>query len=261
MKIRKFSIAGITFKLIFPDCQLFSQKNTIEKLLDEWLEKYVVDTEVKRNVDYTIYFIHVYETIKSSHISSLHETQTHSIDLFNQKNKNIYIRISISLEEFFIIVSFVIARHFLLHENGLLLHGSASILPDGTAALFLGKNGAGKSTLIKLLYPNYEPLSDDIIYIVKKRMHFYACSSVRTEKDSWFKKSNKCFLLKCVYFLKKSSENHEILVPKKSQLFELLLKQARISLTSGTMKTLLGLFAKIPIKNLQFNLHLRSLQP
>ncbi len=52
----------------------------------------------------------------------------------------------------------------LLHQRGYLpLHGSAVQMPDGRAAVFLGKTGAGKSTLAAALcLRGHTPLSDDI---------------------------------------------------------------------------------------------------
>ena len=52
----------------------------------------------------------------------------------------------------------------LLHQRGYLpLHGSAVQMPDGRAAVFLGKPGAGKSTLAAALcLRGHTPLSDDI---------------------------------------------------------------------------------------------------
>lgn len=52
----------------------------------------------------------------------------------------------------------------LLHLRGaLVFHGSAVVLPDGTAALFCGQSTAGKSTLAaRLAQQGHEALADDI---------------------------------------------------------------------------------------------------
>lgn len=52
----------------------------------------------------------------------------------------------------------------LLHQRGFLpLHGSAVRMPDGRAAVLLGRSGAGKSTLAAALgQRGHAPLSDDI---------------------------------------------------------------------------------------------------
>lgn len=259
-KIEKFSTAGITFELFFPRCEHFSQKNTIEKLLHEWMRGYVVDTEVKNKPDYKIHFIFGDESITGSHMTPKKDRQKYSIELFQQKKSNIYVRISISLEEFFIILSMIITLHFLLHKSGLILHASSTILPSESAAIFLGKNGAGKSTILKLLYPVYKPLSDDLVYIIKKRGKFYVGSSIRTEKESWFKKTNEYYPLDSIFIIKQTAKNNIIQLSKESKYFDVLFKQLRLDISNDTKKTMFKLFAGVSIKQLNFNLNILSLE-
>jgi len=96
--------------------------------------------------------------------------------------------------------------NFLYKKKLLFIHASA-FLVKGKAMIFLGKKGAGKSTIVKLLKNKFSPLCDDIaiIKIDKRKLFLYQVPYL--EKNQ-YKKTNNCYPIAGLYFLKKADNFH-----------------------------------------------------
>jgi hypothetical protein len=80
-----------------------------------------------------------------------------------------------ALSQGFINGMMFLLSHLLIHNNGLLIHGSA-VQKDGQGVLFLGPSGSGKSTVARLCRPDV-CFSDDGVIIKKEGAHVFAYRS------------------------------------------------------------------------------------
>jgi hypothetical protein len=80
-----------------------------------------------------------------------------------------------ALSQGFINGMMLVLSHLLIHNNGLLIHGSA-VQKDGQGVLFLGPSGSGKSTVTRLCRPDV-CFSDDGVIIRKEGTHVFAYRS------------------------------------------------------------------------------------
>jgi hypothetical protein len=114
-----------------------------------------------------------------------------------------------------------VLSHLLIHDKGLLVHGSA-IQKDNRAALFLGLSGAGKSTVTRLCRPDV-CFSDDGSIIKKEGDHVFAYPSPfgqfrnrRKTKGPEKGEIEKIFLLA-------KGRNHIVLPIRKNELMNTIL--------------------------------------
>jgi hypothetical protein len=114
-----------------------------------------------------------------------------------------------------------ILSHLLIHDNGLLLHGSA-VQKDGRGILFLGTSGSGKSTVTRLCRPDV-CFSDDGVIIRKEGAQVFAYQSPfrqihKTLDTSTIKKGE----IQKVFLLKKN-RHHRVSSIRNSELMCMIL--------------------------------------
>lgn len=129
----------------------------------------------------------------------------------------------ISLSQFNFILMDVLQNLF-TSKNCFMLHGSAALVSDG-AYVFLGKEGAGKSTIVKFLHAQFPALADDSFIIKFEQNYYYLYQSPFIDKEYWIKKGHGRYLLKKVFFLKKSTNFSVKRVYDRAVILDKLLNQ------------------------------------
>jgi serine kinase of HPr protein (carbohydrate metabolism regulator) len=199
--VRLLKIAGFLIKINFLKLDYKITKKNVIRMIDSFSKNFQIKPRNKRvKIDFTI-------DIKQTPISDY---------VFLDKANNAFVKLyklsdnpdrittfySISSHQFQLILTQIL--FWLLADKGFILHCSA-VKIDNQALIFLGKQGAGKSTVAGLLSDNYEILADDNGIIKKEKGKYYFYQVPRVEKNYRIKKNSKRYLIKAIFFLKKSS--------------------------------------------------------
>jgi len=126
-----------------------------------------------------------------------------------------------ALSQGFINGMMFVLSHHLIHNNGLLLHGSA-VQKDGQGVLFLGPSGSGKSTVTRLCRPDV-CFSDDGVIIRKEGAHVFAYRSpFRQIHDTPVQSAMVKGEIQKVFLLKKN-RHHRVSSIRNSELMCMIL--------------------------------------
>ena len=126
----------------------------------------------------------------------------------------------ISLYELQFILKVIITRK-LAGKNWFIFHSSV-VCNNNYAYAFTGPSGAGKSTAAGLLSSSkqFHSLADDTSIIKRDKKQFLILQTPFIEKDSGIKKGNDEYILKKVFFLKKSTQYNTRKIISKSFVLE-----------------------------------------
>jgi hypothetical protein len=114
-----------------------------------------------------------------------------------------------------------ILSHLLIHNNGLLLHGSA-VQKEGRGILFLGPSGAGKTTVTRLCQPDI-CFSDDGVIIRKEGARVFAYRSPFRQIHNMPDKRTMVKGEVQKIFLLEKNRNHRVSSIKNNELMCLIL--------------------------------------
>jgi hypothetical protein len=114
-----------------------------------------------------------------------------------------------------------VLSHLLIHNNGLLLHGSA-VQKDGRGVLFLGPSGSGKSTVTHLCQPDV-CFSDDGVIIRKEGAHVFAYRSPFRQTHNMLDKSTTVKGEIQKVFLLEKTHHHRVLSIQNTELMCVIL--------------------------------------
>jgi len=192
-----------------------------EKLKNEILEYvsgYMIKTP-KIKSDYFVEFVERREFFQND--SSIDNEGNFRTPFYKIASANrIVTYYHISLYEFQFILKVIITRK-LAGKNWFIFHSSV-VCNNNYAYAFTGPSGAGKSTAAKLLSSSkqFHSLADDTSIIKKDKKQFFILQTPFIEKDSGIKKGKDEYILKKVFFLKKSNQYKMRKINSKSFVLE-----------------------------------------
>jgi len=126
-----------------------------------------------------------------------------------------------ALSQGFINGMMFLLSHLLIHNNGLLIHGSA-VQKDGQGVLFLGPSGSGKSTVTRLCRPDV-CFSDDGVIIKKEGTRVFAYySPFRQIHDTYKNTHVEKGEIQKIFLLEKNRQ-HRVLSIENSELMCVIL--------------------------------------
>lgn len=197
-------------------------KEKLKNEILEYLSGYIIKTP-KIKPDYYIEFAERKEFFQND--SSIDSEGNFRTPFYKIESSN---RIStyyhISLYEFQFILKVIITRKF-AGKNWFIFHSSV-VCNNKNAYAFTGQSGAGKSTAAKLLSSTktFHSLADDTSIIKKRNNKFFVLQTPFIEKDPTIKKGNNEYILRKVFFLKKSEQYKVKKIRSKSFVLEQMIK-------------------------------------
>lgn len=231
-------IAGFNIELIFHQCEIAFY---YQKLKSEVIKYYGGFISYKN-----IFKIDAVIQIKDNPIFSIARKPSNNyfVNIFTKTNLlliNTTYKISI-IELQYILKELLMV---LLKRNGFLFHGSA-VLDRGEALIFTGKSGAGKSTTSNLLKNTHETLIDDLMIIKRENNKFYLYKTPLFEKNYKIKKNSTKYLIKKIFFLKKSTIFKTEKLDNKHTIVELAISQlwSEKEYVKHYLKNIMNLVAK-----------------
>ncbi len=214
-------IAGFILKIIFEKTEWPRVKKTIKREILNYCGGFEITKESK--VNYTIYFIQR----KNNEIFIKQEEKKYFINLYEFTDDSKLVTFyQISIIHFLLILRIVLNK-LLSTNNGFIIHSSASYI-NNKACLFLGDDGAGKSTAVKLIKPEYFPLTDDMSIIRKEGEKFYLYQTPFLEKNQ-IKKTAKAYVIGGIFFIIKD----KLIRVKKISNKEVVLNNILDQIASG----------------------------
>src|SRR3989338_647399 len=209
-------VAGYTFKIFFENSDNTFYRNKWLEYIKKYYGNFIPDLKPKK-IDYSIRFVErkTYPIIKKSEKGKKYIN--YFIDSDHRKATTFYI---ISIAQFELILMDIVCKLF-QNDGGFFIHTSAVYARDG-AFLFTGKSHSGKSTIINLLNPAFTPFVDDIGIIRKKNNSYYLYQTPHHEKGDSINKNSSGFLIKKIFFLKKSNINEIKKITSKNEIIQKL---------------------------------------
>ncbi len=160
---------------------------------------------------------------------------------FDKKKRRLYFDHPVGQFEFEFIINTLMSQYLLPSNNGFNLHGSAVVYGDN-AYLFEGVSGAGKSTTSQLLKGLCDILSDGSLVVRKEKNKFYAYETIIHDKKWNFKRLNKGFPVKKVFFVRKSDNCSVEEIKNKTFVLQKFLR--RVFAYEGKLSTRFKLIAE-----------------
>lgn len=216
---RYLSIAGFLIRINFLKSDYENSRRNTIYMIDSVFDGFLVKSATKK--------------IKSNFFIDIKPTATY---MFLDKTKNAFIKLytisdnpnriisyySLSIHQFQLILMQVL--FWLLVNKGFIVHCSAIKIHD-QVILFLGKQGAGKSTAANLLADKYEVLADDSGIIKEEKGKYYFYQGPNIEKNENIKKTDKRYLIKAIFLLKKARVYKVIKIMNKEFTFKKMIDQ------------------------------------
>lgn len=211
------NIAGFFFRINFKKTEWQFALNKLRNEIIDYLAGFMVDNKAK--FDYTI---NIEE--QTTLLLNKKSPGKYFLNFFNKnKKRSITTFYQIGFLQFQTILREAIIE-LLSDDQGFILHGSAVGNNEG-AYVFTGKNGAGKSTAMTLLNKKYLALADDTVIIKKEKDGYFLYQTPFIEKNYWVKKTGRKYLLKAVFFVKKSTDFKINDITDKQQILKKIINQ------------------------------------